>query len=261
MAPSGQRRFLPLVLIVASLLLGGCVYIRLLQLRIQLGDFDKNFTVDARDGLTLTFKNPILLDEDMERFFKWVPDSRERSGVGEKWHFAWVKKPPVEDVVQEPLEVGLDVFFTEHKVVTISAPERFFAVSMPKSLALGALMSLGHSKVNQEKRQADGTIDSQVLQSAAADRFLSRSGLLAALGRPTSVTLDKGCEEWNYDFLPVSKRQRFGDSGTVYIHFTLDSDTGKVRIMKGRTMFGGIVFDTTKVGPGATASLNAGLPQ
>jgi len=58
------------------------------------------------------------------------------------------------------------------------------------------------------------------------------------------------------------KAAAIGDSGTApVLHFTLDSDTGKVRIMKGRTMFGGIVFDTTKVGPGATASLNAGLPR
>jgi hypothetical protein len=259
--PRRPRSLLLLALGAVTLLCGGCVYLRLLQLKLQLGDFDQNFAVDSRDGLTLTFKNPVLLDEDVEKFFHWVPDARQRSGTAEKWHFAWVKEPAPGEAGQPPVEIGFDLFFSGQKLVKIFAPEEFFAASMPKSLAVAALRSLGHAKVDQDKRQAASTIGSEELQTAAADRFLSRPGLLAALGQPSTRTTKEGLEEWHYQFSPFSKRQRFGDSGVVDVNFTLDPATGKVRLMKGRTMFGGFAFDTTNIGPSAKGTMNAALPK
>lgn len=257
-----RRRLLPLLALTAvALLCSGCVYLRLLQLKLQLGDFDKNFAVDARDGLTLTCKNPVLLTKDVEEFFHWVPDVRQKSGSAEKWHFAWVKDPSAHLPNQPALEIGLDLFFSDGKLVKVVAPEKFFAASMPKSLALAALHSLGHAKVDKKKRQADSTITAEELQTAAADQFLTRPGLLAALGPPTTQTAKDGVDEWRYQFSPASKRQRFGDSGELEVTFTLDSVTGRVRLMKGRTMFGGITFDTTNIGPNAKGTMNAALPK
>lgn len=34
---------------------GGCVYLRLLQIKNQLAEFDRYFDADTRDGLKLTF--------------------------------------------------------------------------------------------------------------------------------------------------------------------------------------------------------------
>src|SRR5471032_2046119 len=158
---SRRSRILVLLALGAvSLLCGGCVYWRLLQLKLQLGDFDRNFAVDTRDGLTLTCRNPLLLDEDFVQFFHWVPDARQRSGTAEKWHFAWVKEPAADAAGEAPLEVGLDLLFSNGKLVKIIAPEKFFAASLPKSLALAALHSLGNAKIDQEKRQANSTIGS-----------------------------------------------------------------------------------------------------
>lgn len=259
--PRRSRVLRLIVLGALTLLCGGCVYLRLLQLKLQLSDFDKNFAVDVRDGLALTFKNPVLLDEDVEAFFHWVPDTRQKIGTAEKWQFAWIKDPAADEAGQPPLQIGLELFFSEHKLVKIVAPERFFAATIPKSLALAALHSLGHAKIDEKKREASSTIGTEALQTAAADRFLSRPGLLAALGRPTTQTAKEGIEEWHYQFSPISKRQRFGDSGVVNVAFTLDATTGKVRVMKGRTMFGEITFDTTNVGPGATGTMNTALPK
>ncbi len=242
-----------------TLLCGGCVYLRLLQLKFQLGDFDKNFAVDTRDGLALTFRHPVLLDEDVEEFFHWVPDTRQRSGTAEKWQFAWIKAPAADEAGQPSLRIGLELFFSGHKLVKIVAPEKFFAATMPKSLAVAALRSLGHAKIDRDKRQAASTIGAEDLQNAAADRFLSRPGLIDALGQPSTRTGKDGLEEWHYQFSPASKQQRFGDSSMVDVTFTLDPATGKVRLMKGRTMFGGFVFDTTNIGPDAKGTMNAAL--
>jgi hypothetical protein len=248
-------------LAAVALVLGGCVYLRLLQLKLQLGDFEKNFAVATDDGLALTFNHPVLLDEDVEKFFHWVPDSRQRIGTAEKWHFAWVKNAASAGRDESPTEIAFDLYFNHRKLVKIVAPERFFAATMPKSLALAAVRSLGHAKVDQKKRTADSTIGSAELQNAATDRFLSEDGLLDALGKPTSIVTHDETVEWRYEFAPISSRQRFGDGGVVDVTFTLDAVTRKVRLMKGRTVFGSIVFDTTHVGAGATGNMRAALPE
>lgn len=259
---SGIRRFVLRCTVAGGLLLlSGCVYLHLLQLKLQLLNFEKNFAVDTRDGLALTFNHPMLLDEDVASFFNWVPDSRQQIGTAEKWHFAWVKDKAAGSTETDVVELEFDLYFTDHKLVKIVAPERFFAATMPKSLALAALRSLGHADVNKEKRSASSTIGSQDLQAAAADRFLTEDGLLEALGEPGTRTAKDNAEEWHYTFAPASARQRFGDSGAVDVTFTLDPATRKVRLMKGRTMFGSIVFDTTHVGPNDTGTMHAALPQ
>jgi hypothetical protein len=256
-----SRVFLLSALAAVTLLCSGCVYLRLLQLKLQLGDFDKNFAVDTHDGLALTFRNPMLLDRDVEEFFHWVPEARQQNGSAEKWHFAWVKKPAADETGEPPLEIGLDLYFSNHKLVKFVAPERFFAVTMPKRLALAALRSLGRAKIDRDKRRASSTITADDLQTAATDLFLSRPGLLAALGQPTTQTARDGLDGWHYQFSPVSKKQRFGDSGVIDVTFKLDPATGKVRLMKGRTMFGEIAFDTTNTGPNATGTMNSALPK
>lgn len=262
MRPPRLRRAALFAAAAATLLvLSGCVYLHLLQLKLQLAHFEKNFDVDTRDGLALTFNHPMLLDEDVESFFKWVPDSRQQLGSVEKWHFAWVKDKAADAADDAPVELAFDLYFTDHKLVKIVAPERFFAATMPKSLALAALRSLGHADVDKERRRASSTISSQALQTTAADRFLTGAGLLDALGPPDTRQTKDGTVEWHYQFSPVSKRQKFGDSSVVEVTFTLDAATRKVKLMKGRTMFGSIVFDTTHVGPNDTGSMHAALPQ
>jgi hypothetical protein len=255
------RLLIAAVLAAATLLLGGCVYLHLLELKLQLAHFEKNFAVDTRDGLALTFRNPMLFDEDIEQFFKWVPDSRRRLGAVEQWHFAWVKEKAAGDTDTDSVELAFDLFFTDHKLVKIVAPERFFAATMPKSLALAALRSLGHADVDREKRSASSSISSQELQAAAADRFLTEDGLLDALGPPGTRVVREETEEWHYQFAPVSPRQKVGDSSTVDVTFTLDAATRKVKLMKGRTMFGSIVFDTTHVGPNDSGNMHTALPK
>jgi hypothetical protein len=75
-----------------------------------------------------------------------VPESRQRSGAAVKWHFAWVKLSAADESNEAPVVVGLDLYFTDHKLVKIFAPENFFATCTPKTLAIGGLRSLGHAK-------------------------------------------------------------------------------------------------------------------
>lgn len=247
------------VLLVAALLVSGCVYLRLLQLKLQLGDFDRNFAVQTEDGLTLSFKHPVLRDRDVESFFNWSPATKERVGTAERWRFRWVKDRVEADGEAPPVELSIDVLFADGKLVRLHAPERFFAATMPKALALAAVKSLGGAKVDKSARRAESTIGGDALQVAAADRFLTRDGVLEALGAPVADLGTPERPEWRYRFVPASAQQRFGENGNVDVTFTFDPASGRVLLMKGRTVFGEMHFDTTKVGAGSTGTMRAGL--
>ena len=255
--PPCSRVLLTIGLFIGLLLCSGCVYLHLLQLKLQLADFDRNFEVDPRDGLTLTFKNPVLLDEDVQSFFKWTPDTRESAGTAERWHFRWVKDRVASDGDRPRVELSIDAWFSEHKLVRLSAPETFFAASMPKKLALAAIRSLGHAAVDKEKRRADSQISASDLEAAATDRFLTENGILAALGSPVEKRGTAAAPEWWYHFTPGSSYQHFGEGGAVDMTFTLDASTHRVLLMKGKTAFGSVVFDTMKTAKGG--NVHAGI--
>jgi hypothetical protein len=64
----GGRRAAAFGLAALGLLLGGCVYLRLLAFKRQLADFDRHFTLQTDDGLRLGCLTPVLLPED----FRWL---------------------------------------------------------------------------------------------------------------------------------------------------------------------------------------------
>ena len=60
------KRLLWFALLCMALLgLSGCVYLRLLEFKGQLSNFDENFSVDLEEGLSITFLNPVILQKDM----------------------------------------------------------------------------------------------------------------------------------------------------------------------------------------------------
>lgn len=255
------KRAFAAVLILLTLTLTGCVYLRLLQLKLQLRDFDRNFDLQTADGLVLTMKNPVLLDDDVEQFFHWLPETRKKIGNAERWEFRWVKDHVAADGDRRPTELSLDLLFVDHKLAKLRAPETFFVATIPKTLAVSALHSLGGAKVDKSKRTAESTIGSNALAEAAAERFLTQDGVKAALGEPVDATDTEAKPKWHYRFKPASPHQRFGDSGIVEVTFTFDAKTHRVLLMDGKTVFGGIVFDTTHVGPNDTGTMNTALPK
>lgn len=255
------KRVFAAVLVLLTLTLTGCVYLRLLQLKLQLRDFERNFDVQTAEGLTLTMKNPVLLDEDIEQFFHWRPETRKRIGSAERWEFRWVKDNVPADGDRPPVELSLDLLFADHKLTKLHAPETFFVATVPKALALSALHSLGGAKVDKAKRTAESTIGGNALAEAASERFLNQEGVKAALGEPVDVIPDEAKPKWHYGFHPASPQQRFGDTGVVEVTFTFDARTHRVLLMDGKTVFGRIVFDTTHVGPNDTGTMNTALPK
>jgi len=218
----------------ASLLLAGCIYLRLLEFKRQLADFDRNFEVDLRDGVRLTFRKPVLLDGDMD-FFRLIPQSRDRVGVAERWHFRWIKAPAVAGEDPDRFAIAADAMFVDHRLTRLSLPERLF-VFMPKPLFLSIVRSFGHARVDREQRSASTT----VREEFSGDRALrqpSEADLTGMLGAPQEIRETPGGIVWSYRYAAAPPARH---AGHIDVAFTLNPATRRVLAIRGN-VFGSVL--------------------
>src|SRR5262249_19389854 len=136
----------------AALLLGGCVYLRLLAMKHQLADFDRNFTLQQGSGLRLICQHPVLLAED----FRWlgvIPESTRKLGHAEQWRVRWQKELPAGVRDPEPRDLEVELVFADGALAQAFMPERYF-VFVPKAFFIGLLRGLGSASVDRAKREA-----------------------------------------------------------------------------------------------------------
>ena len=231
--PPGWRIPVLLAGVLGCLTLGGCIYLRLLELRNQLAEFGRYFEADLRDGVKITCRKPVLLDEDMA-FFKLVPESRERVGVAERWQFRWVKNDAVAGENPRNYELAVDFIFVGHKLTRVILPERLFAF-VPKQFFLTIVRAFGHARIDKEKRTASTSVREDLGPNQTPPQLV-RQDLAAMLGTPNETRTTEEGILWRYRYRPASPSQR---SGRIDVTFTLSPASSKVLRIHGR------VFDAT----------------
>jgi hypothetical protein len=214
-------------------LLGGCLYLRLLELKNQLADFDRYFETDLRQGVKITCKQPVLLDEDLA-FFHLVPEGRARVGVAERWHFRWVKADPARGEKSGDYEVAVDFIFVDHKLTRVILPERLFAF-VPKHFFLTIVRSFGQAKIDRVKRTATTSVHENFGPDVISGP-LTAANLTEMLGAPTETKTSDAGVLWHYRYRPTSSDQR---AGRIDINFTLNPAGQQVRRIEGK------IFNTT----------------
>ena len=227
------RRIAPLLAL--CLLLGGCVYLRLLQLKYQLADFDRYFAVNETDGLAFTLKKPVLLTDDMA-FFEVAPESIDKLGAAQLWHLRWIKDYAAPDEKAADYEVTADFTFVDGKLARVHLPERIFSF-VPKSLILQTLRSLGHASINKLKQSAHATLDLTPL---------TRADLLRFLGAPLDTHRDSHRILLHYRYTGVSTLQT---PGKIDFIFTIDAGTQTVVHLDGKLFKGTMQFDLPATQP------------
>jgi hypothetical protein len=235
-------------LLAAGLLLGGCVYLRLLELKHQFANFDRFFAVDDTNGLTLTLQKPVLQVEDLA-FFDLAPETETRLGVALRWHVRWIKDYTMPHERPEDYEVAADFIFVEGKLRRVHLPERIFAF-VPKSLILSALRSLGHASVDKAKQSASAALPS------SEGLPLTRADLLHFLGAPLDTQRrNDGRLLVHYRYTGVSTSR---PAGKIDFTFVLDAATGAVLHLQGRMKHAVLEFDWPK--PAAATAEKSGVP-
>jgi hypothetical protein len=235
-----RDRYLPALLFcAAAFLLTGCVYLRLLALKHQLGDFNRNFGLQTGEGLRVTCFNPVLLPADL-RWLGIVPEKTAKKGRSEQWWVHWVKQPANAsdksdtDAAAQNIELELD--FTDNRFSGFFVAERYFAF-IPKSFFVGLLRGLGEARIDKEKRSVTAEI---VVKPNATGGRPTMKTLTGLLGAPTDRRVDGGSTVFHYRYLPPTPGTNNGDFD---LFFTFDSANGELSRLEGRSPVGQMLLD------------------
>lgn len=179
--PGPGRIALLALLCTAVLSTSGCVFLRLLELKNQLAEFDRNFAVDHEDGLTLRFLHPVLLERDM-----WLlglpPTLREPSATGVTWTLIFEKLHPAPPSEPPEFDLSVTLRFAEGKLAAFHLGEEYFAL-IPKQAVLMTIKSLGKVEIDTAGRQA--VLEIEESHGPEWDfKAPKRSDIVATLGSP-----------------------------------------------------------------------------
>ena len=140
-----------LFLIISSL--SSCVFVRMIKVKNQLNDFDTNYDLNDERGLTLVFKNPVLLTDDVIWLMKGSPVSVERIDEGELWTYVFQKQYTASQDEGDAYDIPILMVIEDGKLTEVTFPERFLKnLSIP--LLKKMLTSMGNADVSKLGRSA-----------------------------------------------------------------------------------------------------------
>jgi hypothetical protein len=228
------RRARLALLIATTLLLSGCVYLRLLELKKQLGKFDEFFGIQTNDGLAILCHHPVLLSDDV-RWIGLKPENTKKLGLAEQWRVRWVKQLPPGIKEDVEFDITLELTFTENKLTRIAIPEKYFAV-LPKRFLVGVIKSLGSGRVDKAGRKIEAAVTAAEIAAARPNL----PGIDKLLGKPSEEREEGSTTIVRYRYMPSTKES---GAAAFDMYLTFDTKTGELVKWQGLTPVGKIGFD------------------
>jgi uncharacterized protein YndB with AHSA1/START domain len=148
----------PVQLFLAGLLLltvSGCVYLRLLNIKNQLADFDTHFKIELKDGLTVHHLSPVLYNKDVLYLTKVIPSRVVEKEEGYTWTFEFEKLNQDNVTVETGKEIRFDMAFNRgNRINTFVFHEMFLQIVPPEFIEY-SLRALGNAHVDKRERKVD----------------------------------------------------------------------------------------------------------
>ncbi|WP_411727663.1 hypothetical protein [Methyloglobulus sp.] len=225
-------RMICLIVLVGTLT--GCAYWwRAYQTYLQMGEFDKYFSVVAADDFTLQFKEPIMLSEDFVSLARLRPTEEKPAPEGKHWRYWFRKVDGYKKVVSPEVKFHSDLDFNKKdKLVSWSFSSLFLDIAPPKFLE-ASLRSLGGAEINKDKMQLRGNTDA--IEKISAD-LPKKPTIVARLGQPFEVKKEKEQVIYIYRFLLDTKAidKGYEDRALSEVKLSFDNKTQELVRMAGR---------------------------
>lgn len=218
------------LLVTFALLTSGCVYFRLLELKSQLADFDRNFALETTDGVHLVFLHPVLLGDDL-RWLGADPQEIIKTGDHEHWHVRWVKQLPTGVAEETVHDLELFAEIEDHELHSLRIPERYFEF-FPKSLFVNVLRSTGKARIDRESHQAEVNAAGSSSSGTTKSRLPELSSIEGLLGAPTQKSTEpSGQLRYRYRYKAQTPN---GKGKAIEAIFFFDPQSGALRRMVGK---------------------------
>lgn len=138
--------------------ISGCVFLRLLEVKRQLNDFNNYFQINDQDGFSLVFLKPTLHTDDILWLAKRPPTSKEVKDQVEVWTYLFEKDYRGQKDGEGNFDIPIIMFFEKDKLNEIRFPERFLKV-LSKPLLARMFESMGSAEINEWNRSASSKFE------------------------------------------------------------------------------------------------------
>ena len=240
--PLATRLLRLLLLGTACVLLCGCVYLRLLELKKQFSHFDENFIVEPTEDLTLRCLHPVLEPDDL-RWLGASPKTVTVSADGEDWSVRWVKEPALGTTEATVYDMELGLEFADGYLVEVRIPKRFL-VFVPRDLIVNMLRSTGAARVDKNDRKAD--VQTEAPATSALPNLNTIQAMLGAPTRPAVPTSAGLVYDYRYRLDSAAALDK-----PIEASFTFDVTTGALRKFTARLPRGTLNYDFSSPTPTA----------
>jgi len=151
-----KRTIICIGLLLVLALTPGCLWLRLLQVKKQLADFEHCIQVKEDKGLKMIFLKPTLYSGDIQTLLD-RPTFRKKTGGNKQWTFVF-EKVYAEGRKNETdnFDVSLDMIFKNDLLSEIHLPERFLVI-LPKSFLIMLCKTMGNAEINMAHQSVKGT--------------------------------------------------------------------------------------------------------
>ncbi len=203
------------ILLLITTLLSGCVYYRLLKLKRQFENFEDNFELEDKKGLTLVFKNPILYKKDI----KWLLNNKptkilDETGEQNSWVYILTKKNKEGVVEEKSYDIDIQMEFEAGKLKETTLPVRFLE-NLSKEMLAKMFKSMGKSTVDKSEKKAGTTMEGK------KEGLPTIYDVLYTLGEPYENKEDKELTELKY-FYTVKEPENGGELKPFDLIFDFD---------------------------------------
>lgn len=191
-----RLRPLPWLALLLAFSLSGCVWLRLLELKNQLTQFDRHFRVEVADQhFILHLRDPVLLSEDFTDLTKLKPSRVGILPQGYRWFLDFAHDPAAQPQKDQRLIFAMS-FTQDGKLSAFDFPPLFLQMA-PVAFLEASIRSLGLGKVDQGKQQLK--VDPEDLPKLTG-KLPSQKAILDALGPPTERATQDGLQVLLYRF-------------------------------------------------------------
>lgn len=190
-----MRLFASAALLLAALVLGGCVWLRLLALKEQLADFDRGIVAEGEGAaLVLRFRQPCVRVSDIGYLLGSEPPTRRDQDADGAWWHTWELERSAPEAPLLEVSVAAASPEPEAMVERIAVPPAILAcIGRARLLALAR--AFGRAEVDRERREASAALD-----AASGPPPFRAAAVRAALGDPDALEQSDDAQRWRYRF-------------------------------------------------------------
>lgn len=167
---------------------GGCLYLRLQEVKKQLKDFDRNFEVVDQGDVTLRCRKPVLFSRDMKHLMALGPTAEQQTAEGKLWQYVYRKQYAKPKVEKGNYDIHIGMLFEKDKLRELRFSERFLMI-LPKNRLIAAFRAVGRAKIDKKSRRLSSELKEEKT-SQEQPLSITRRDVLKRLGEPLVSATD-----------------------------------------------------------------------